>query len=73
MVTTMMYHRTETGCLNLTFALERPTIDTWEWFEFSPHVEVELLPQDGDVDDLFELCIIVSLIPEADNSTWCQE
>lgn len=59
-----MRYRTETGCLNLSFPSGRPTLDTWEWFEFSPHVEFELLPQDEGVDgnDIFELCIVVSTL-----------
>lgn len=41
---------------------ERSNLDTWEWFEFSPRVEIELLPQEEDTEgagDVFELCLIV--------------
>lgn len=49
----------------MCFPAERPTVDTWEWFEFSPHVEVELLRQDGYEQDvqLYELCLIVRPLP----------
>lgn len=49
---------TETYIVGRLSRSEEPNVDTWEWFEFAPHVERELLPQE-DSEDMFELCIIV--------------
>ena len=39
---------------------EVPAVDEWEYFKISPHLEVEMLPQEG-ADDIFEATIVVSL------------
>ena len=41
---------------------EVPAVDEWEYFKISPHLEVEMLPQEG-ADDIFEATIVVSFSP----------
>lgn len=34
------------------------TFDEWEYFKFSPHLEIELLPQEG-MENIFEVMVVV--------------
>ena len=54
--------RTEIGCFRMFIPSEVPAVDEWEYFKISPHLEVEMLPQEG-ADDIFEATIVVSFSP----------
>jgi len=54
----LWHHSTEIGCFSLTFPAAAPDIDEWEYFEFSPHLDIEMVPQEG-MENVFEVVIIV--------------
>ena len=60
LVAGLAVRRTEIGCFSMFIPSEVPAVDEWEYFKISPHLEVEMLPQEG-ADDIFEATIVVSL------------
>ncbi|KAF8488261.1 acetyl-CoA synthetase-like protein [Gautieria morchelliformis] len=51
------YGCTEAGCMSIFLSAGKPSVDEWEYFKFSPHVEMKALPHDG-VANIYEVFMV---------------
>ncbi|KAI0058355.1 acetyl-CoA synthetase-like protein [Artomyces pyxidatus] len=63
------YGMTEAGGLSMFIQKSIPTIDQWEYFKLAPHLELEMLQQDG-LKNVFEIVVVRTSSHEPSVINW---